>query len=230
MTKGPVALVLAGVFFFAGLACGRECRTALLSLRWKTGAALAIVLSLPWFVWMYYALGWHFIHQYALAGNLYYVTQPDSFSNRGYNHTLYISTFLGGLLSLEHRRASVLSLMRFSRAGSRGSGRGNTAVGLGRRRFYFFQHCTIQGRSVRVSGRAGVLSARRASVDERECACGPMSGTRATTSARDGRSRFSVSCWWPSVSLGDSSSSISGFRCRVWHRWCRSFSLPPARF
>ncbi len=83
MTKGPVALVLAGVFFLVGLACGKESRTALLSLRWITGALIAVVLSLPWFVWMYYALGWHFVHQYALAGNLYYVTQPVSFSNRG---------------------------------------------------------------------------------------------------------------------------------------------------
>jgi 4-amino-4-deoxy-L-arabinose transferase-like glycosyltransferase len=96
MTKGPVALVLAGLFFLTGLACGRECRAALLSLRWISGAALAVLLSLPWFVWMYYALGWHFVHQYALAGNLYYVTQPVSFSNRGFNHTLYASTFLAG--------------------------------------------------------------------------------------------------------------------------------------
>jgi 4-amino-4-deoxy-L-arabinose transferase-like glycosyltransferase len=96
MTKGPVALVLAGVFFLVGLACGRESRTALLSLRWVTGAVLSVVLSLPWFVWMYYALGWQFVHQYALAGNLYYITQPQSFSNRAFNHTLYISTFLAG--------------------------------------------------------------------------------------------------------------------------------------
>lgn len=96
MTKGPVALVLAGVFFLVGLACGRESRTALLSLRWATGAVLSVVLSLPWFVWMYYALGWQFVHQYALAGNLYYITQPQSFSNRAFNHTLYISTFLAG--------------------------------------------------------------------------------------------------------------------------------------
>jgi 4-amino-4-deoxy-L-arabinose transferase-like glycosyltransferase len=96
MTKGPVALVLAGAFFLVGLACGRECRTALLSLRWVTGAVLTVLLSLPWFVWMYYALGWHFVHQYALAGNLYYLTQPQSFSNRAFNHTLYVSTFFAG--------------------------------------------------------------------------------------------------------------------------------------
>lgn len=96
MTKGPVALVLAGVFFLAGLACGKECRTALLSLRWVTGAVLTVVLSLPWFLWMYYALGWHFVHQYVLAGNVYYITQPQSFSNRAFNHTLYVSTFFAG--------------------------------------------------------------------------------------------------------------------------------------
>jgi 4-amino-4-deoxy-L-arabinose transferase-like glycosyltransferase len=96
MTKGPVALVLAGGFFLVGLVCGRECRSALLSLRWVTGAVLTVVLSLPWFVWMHYALGWHFVHQYVLAGNLYYVTQPRTFSNRAVNHTLYVSTFFAG--------------------------------------------------------------------------------------------------------------------------------------
>jgi 4-amino-4-deoxy-L-arabinose transferase-like glycosyltransferase len=96
MTKGPVALALAGAFFLVGLGCGRECRTALLSLRWVTGAFMTVLLSLPWFVWMYYALGWHFVHQYVLAGNVYYVTQPQSFSNRAFNHTLYVSTFFAG--------------------------------------------------------------------------------------------------------------------------------------
>jgi 4-amino-4-deoxy-L-arabinose transferase-like glycosyltransferase len=96
MTKGPIALVLAGAFFLVGLACGGEVRTALLSLRWGTGAVISVLLSLPWFVWMYYALGWHFVHQYVLAGNVYYITQPQSFSNRGFNHTLYVSTFFAG--------------------------------------------------------------------------------------------------------------------------------------
>ncbi|MSO30303.1 MAG: hypothetical protein EXQ48_05075 [Acidobacteria bacterium] len=96
MTKGPVALLLAGLFFLVGLTCGRECRTALLSLHWKTGAVISVVLSLPWFVWMYYTLGYFFVYQYALAGNLYYVTQPQTFSNRAVNHSLYISTFFAG--------------------------------------------------------------------------------------------------------------------------------------
>ncbi len=96
MTKGPVALVLAGVFFLGGLVCGKECRAALLSLHWKTGAALSVALSLPWFVWMYDALGWDFVQQYAFAGNLHYLTQPQSFSNRAVNHTLYVPAFLAG--------------------------------------------------------------------------------------------------------------------------------------
>jgi 4-amino-4-deoxy-L-arabinose transferase-like glycosyltransferase len=96
MTKGPVALVLAALIFLVSLACGREARAAILSLHWRTGTLLALVLSLPWFVWMYTVLGYDFVHQYALAGNLYYVTQPHSFSARGVNHTLYLSTLLAG--------------------------------------------------------------------------------------------------------------------------------------
>jgi 4-amino-4-deoxy-L-arabinose transferase-like glycosyltransferase len=96
MTKGPVALVLAGCFFVVGLVCGSHTRTALLALHWKTGALISVALSLPWFLWMYHVLGWHFVHQYFYAGNLYYVTQPQSFSNRAFNHTLYVSTFLAG--------------------------------------------------------------------------------------------------------------------------------------
>lgn len=96
MTKGPVALVLAGLFFLVGMACGQESRRALLSLHWVAGAFISVALSLPWFVWMYHTLGWPFVHQYALAGNLYYISQPASFSNRAFNHTLYVSTFLAG--------------------------------------------------------------------------------------------------------------------------------------
>jgi 4-amino-4-deoxy-L-arabinose transferase-like glycosyltransferase len=96
MTKGPVALALAGLMFVVGLGCGREARTALLSLRWKSCAVLTVLLSLPWFVWMYATLGDDFIYRYVFAGNLYYVTQPQSFSDRGVNHTLYVSTLLAG--------------------------------------------------------------------------------------------------------------------------------------
>jgi 4-amino-4-deoxy-L-arabinose transferase-like glycosyltransferase len=96
MTKGPVALLLTILFFAAGLMCGRECRAALLSLHWKRGFCLVVVASLPWFVWMWLTFGGQFLQQYFLAGNLYYVTQPVSFSARGFHHTLYVWTFLAG--------------------------------------------------------------------------------------------------------------------------------------
>jgi 4-amino-4-deoxy-L-arabinose transferase-like glycosyltransferase len=96
MTKGPVALLLVAGFFVAGLACGNRCRAALLSLHWKTGFCLVTIASLPWFVWMWARFEGQFIQQYFLAGNLWYVTQPTSFSSRTFNHTLYVSTFLAG--------------------------------------------------------------------------------------------------------------------------------------
>ncbi len=118
MTKGPVALVLAGLIFLVSLACGKEARAAILSLHWKSGTLLAVVLSLPWFVWMYGVLGYDFVHQYALAGNLYYVTQPQSFSSRGVNHTLYVSTLLTGFFpwSLLMLGAGVDALRRWRTA------------------------------------------------------------------------------------------------------------------
>lgn len=96
MIKGPVALLLAGGFFAAGLLCGRGCRAALLSLHWIRGSVVVVVASLPWFVWMWLTFGTQFLQHYFLAGNLWYVTQPAHFSSRAFNHTLYVSTFLAG--------------------------------------------------------------------------------------------------------------------------------------
>ena len=45
MTKGPVALVLAALFFGGGLLCGPAARSALLSLRWVTGGIIAVARS-----------------------------------------------------------------------------------------------------------------------------------------------------------------------------------------
>ena len=96
MTKGPVALLLVVLFFLVGRLCGKECRDALGSLHWKLGLCAVVMASLPWFVWMWITFRGQFLQQYFLAGNLWYVTQPQSFSTRQYNHTLYLSTFLGG--------------------------------------------------------------------------------------------------------------------------------------
>ena len=95
----------------------------------------ASLLSLPWFVWMYFALGWQFVHQYALAGNLYYVTQPQSFSNRAFNHTLYLSTFLAGFFPWSIVDARRRGRCRPPMAGAIEDSAGrDSAVGVGGRR------------------------------------------------------------------------------------------------
>jgi 4-amino-4-deoxy-L-arabinose transferase-like glycosyltransferase len=96
MTKGPVALVLVSLFFAAGLCCGRACRDALLSLRWKTGFTFVALASLPWFVWMWMTFGDQFVEHYLFAGNLYYLTKPEFYSSRANNQMLYVATFLAG--------------------------------------------------------------------------------------------------------------------------------------
>ena len=88
---------------------------------------------------MYYALGWHFVHQYALAGNLYYVTQPQSFSNRAFNHTLYVSTFFAGFFpwSIVALGGAVDTIRPLARAHQDSPG-GNSPVGLGRPSCFVF--------------------------------------------------------------------------------------------
>ena len=135
MTKGPVALVLAGVFFLAGLACGGEIRTALLSLRWVTGAVLSVLLSLPWFVWMYYTLGWHFVHQYvACRQPVLRHAATVVFEPRVQSHAVCLD-LLRRVFPLEHRRARRRGrhVPSMARAHQDSAG-GNSPVGLGRRR------------------------------------------------------------------------------------------------
>ena len=96
MTKGPVALVLVGLFCCAAWIAGGEVRARVGGLRWKSGLLLAAIAAAPWFVWMYVHFGDAFIQWYVLAGNLYYVTQPASFSGRAVSHTFYARAFAGG--------------------------------------------------------------------------------------------------------------------------------------
>ena len=96
MIKGPVALVLAGLFCVAAWAVGGELRARVAWLRWKTGLAAAAVAASPWFVWMFAHFGDAFVQGYVLAGNLYYFTQPDAWSGRAINHTFYLRSFAGG--------------------------------------------------------------------------------------------------------------------------------------
>ena len=96
MTKGPVALVLVGLFCAAAWAAGGDLRARVQRLHWKAGLVMAAAAAAPWFVWMYARFGDGFIQGYLLGGNLYYVTMPASFSGRAVSHTFYARAVAGG--------------------------------------------------------------------------------------------------------------------------------------
>lgn len=96
MTKGPVALALVGLFCGAAWIGGGSMRAWASQLHWKIGLSLATVAASPWFVWMYARYGQAFIDGYFIAGNLHYVTQPGSFSNRAVSHTFFARVVAAG--------------------------------------------------------------------------------------------------------------------------------------
>jgi 4-amino-4-deoxy-L-arabinose transferase-like glycosyltransferase len=96
MVKGPVALVLVGLFCAAAWALGGELRARVGRLRWIGGLAAAAVAASPWFVWMLAHFGDAFVQGYVLAGNLYYFTQPESWSARAVSHVFYVRSVAGG--------------------------------------------------------------------------------------------------------------------------------------
>ena len=96
MTKGPVALLLVGLFCCGASIAGGELRARVERLHWKSGLVLAAIAAAPWFVWMYVRFGDAFVQGYLLAGNLYYVTQPAAFSSRAVSHTFYVRAVAGG--------------------------------------------------------------------------------------------------------------------------------------
>ena len=96
MIKGPVALVLIGLFCLTAWAVGGEARARAGWLRWKTGLIAAAVGASPWFIWMFAHFGDAFVQGYILAGNVYYFTQPESWSKRAVDHVYYARSFAGG--------------------------------------------------------------------------------------------------------------------------------------
>ncbi len=167
MTKGPVALALAGAFFLAGLACGRECRTALLSLRWVTGALLdrAVVAAVVRVDVLRAGLALRAAiracRQHLLRHPAAVVLEP-----RVQSHVVCVDV-LCRLFSVEHRRARRRARHDSPMAlGDQDSARRNSSVGMGRRGLRILQRGALQGRSLRLSGRARVLPARSAGVDE----------------------------------------------------------------
>ena len=95
MTKGPVALVLIGLFLGAAAVAGQSVRHHVRSLHWKTGLAGVALAGSPWFLWMNWRFGREFVQGYLLAGNLWYFTQPQVFSARAISHVFYVRAFAG---------------------------------------------------------------------------------------------------------------------------------------
>ena len=71
LTKGPLALVLAGLACLVSLAVAPAARAPLLRLRWGVGLLMIAALSAPWFVYMWRRFGDAFILGYALRENLW---------------------------------------------------------------------------------------------------------------------------------------------------------------
>ena len=95
MTKGPVALLLVGLFLGSAWILGGASRAYVRQLQWRTGLLIAALAASPWFVWMHGRFGAEFVQAYVLAGNVFYVTQPDSFATRPVNHAFYLRAFIG---------------------------------------------------------------------------------------------------------------------------------------
>ena len=71
LTKGPLALVLAGLAFLISLALAPEARAPLLRLRWALGLLIITALSAPWFLYMWRHFGDAFVTGYVLKENLW---------------------------------------------------------------------------------------------------------------------------------------------------------------
>jgi 4-amino-4-deoxy-L-arabinose transferase-like glycosyltransferase len=95
MTKGPVALVLVGLWVAAGLVFSARMRAQIQRLHWRLGLVCVTLAASPWFVWMQVRFGSDFARGYLLAGNLFYFTQPAEFSTRVVSHTFYMRAFAG---------------------------------------------------------------------------------------------------------------------------------------
>ncbi len=85
LTKGPVALVLAGCAFLISLVIAPAARVPLMRLRSGIGLLIIVGLSAPWFIYMWFRFGDAFVDGYVLKENLWlfsrpmYGAQPSSF-------------------------------------------------------------------------------------------------------------------------------------------------------
>jgi 4-amino-4-deoxy-L-arabinose transferase-like glycosyltransferase len=96
MTKGPLALVLCGLAFGLALMVSAELRRRLLALRIFTGLAIVLVLSAPWFVYMWLRFRQDFIAGYVLDENIK-LYAANRFGGR-WDPWFYFRVLAGGLL------------------------------------------------------------------------------------------------------------------------------------
>jgi 4-amino-4-deoxy-L-arabinose transferase-like glycosyltransferase len=96
LTKGPLAIALAGLSMVLAIAVSKTLRQRLLTLRWVVGLAIVIAIASPWFVYMYVRFGGAFINGYVLDENLR-LYAADRFSGQP-GVTFYFRILAPGLL------------------------------------------------------------------------------------------------------------------------------------
>lgn len=76
LTKGPLAIVLAGLAFVVAIAASADARRRLLGLRWILGLVLVVAMSAPWFLYMWWRFDAAFIEGYVLNENVRLFARP----------------------------------------------------------------------------------------------------------------------------------------------------------
>ncbi len=94
MVKGPVAGVLV-LLFLCALRVNPGTRSLARGLHWVRGASFVALVAAPWFVYMAWVYRAQFLHDYVLAGNLWYLTRPAVFSTRNSDAWFYARTYFG---------------------------------------------------------------------------------------------------------------------------------------
>ncbi len=70
MTKGPLAFVLCGLAMGLAMVMSADVRRRLLGLHWIAGFGMAVAISAPWFVYMYFRFRGDFVAGYVLDENI----------------------------------------------------------------------------------------------------------------------------------------------------------------
>ena len=94
MVKGPVAGALV-LLFLGALWVNPGTRSMARGLHWMRGASFVALVAAPWFAYMAWVYRAQFLHDYVLAGNLWYLTRPAEFSTRNSDAWFYARTYFG---------------------------------------------------------------------------------------------------------------------------------------